>query len=48
MKMRAQLFMRESAAPREAEIEGTCEDRDHLAAELLERLRAPAPAQRSG
>jgi hydroxymethylbilane synthase len=40
LKMRAQLFMRESAAPREAEVEGTCEDRDRLAAELLERLRA--------
>jgi hydroxymethylbilane synthase len=39
LKMRAQLFMRESAAPREAEVEGTCEDRDRLAAELLERLR---------
>jgi hydroxymethylbilane synthase len=40
IKMRGQLFMRESAAPREAEIEGTYEDRDRLAAELLERLRA--------
>jgi hydroxymethylbilane synthase len=40
MKMRAQLFMPESGAPWEAEVEGTCEDHDRLAAELFERLQA--------
>jgi hydroxymethylbilane synthase len=44
MKMRAQLFIRESAAPREAKVEGTWEDRDRLTVQLLERLRAPASA----
>jgi len=48
MKMRVQLFVRESAAPREAEVEATCEDRDRLAAELLNRVRGPASAHRSG
>jgi hydroxymethylbilane synthase len=40
MKMHAQLFMPESVAPWEAEVESTCEDHDRLAAELFERLQA--------
>ena len=39
MKMRAQLFLGESAAPREAEAEGTLAARECLVAELLNRLR---------
>lgn len=40
MKMRAQVFLGESAAPREAEAEGTLADRECLVKELLNRLRA--------
>jgi hydroxymethylbilane synthase len=44
MKLRAQLFTDQSAAPWEAKVEGTCDERDHLAARLLDRLRASASA----
>jgi hydroxymethylbilane synthase len=40
MKMRAQVFPGESAAPREAEVEGACDEGGRLAADLLNRLRA--------
>jgi hydroxymethylbilane synthase len=40
MKMRAQVFRTESAAPREAAAEGTLADRECLVLELLSRLRA--------
>ena len=43
MKLRAQLFADQSAAPREAEVEGTRDDGEHLAVQLLNRLQAPAP-----
>jgi hydroxymethylbilane synthase len=38
MKMRAQVFLAESAAPREAEVEGACNEGEKLAAELLRRI----------
>jgi hydroxymethylbilane synthase len=38
MKVRAQVFLRESAAPREAEVEGACHDGEKLAGELLRRI----------
>jgi hydroxymethylbilane synthase len=38
MKMRAQFFLRESAAPREAEAEGSCDEGGKLAGELLRRI----------
>jgi hydroxymethylbilane synthase len=38
MKMRAQVFRAESATPREAKVEGVCEEADRLAAELLRRI----------
>jgi hydroxymethylbilane synthase len=38
MTMRAQVFLRESAAPREAEAEGACDDGRKLAGELLRRI----------
>ena len=38
MKMRAQLFLHASAAPREAEVEGVRDDWHNLAAELLRRI----------
>jgi hydroxymethylbilane synthase len=38
MKMRAQVFMGESAAPREAEVEGACDEGGKLAGELLRRI----------
>src|SRR5438876_3985888 len=38
MKMRAQFFLRESAAPREAEAEGACDEGGKLAGELLRRI----------
>jgi hypothetical protein len=40
MKMRAQVFLGESAAPREAAAEGTLADRECLVLDLLNRLRA--------
>lgn len=42
MKLWAQLFADQSAAPREAEVEGTCDEAEHLAVQLLNRLQAPA------
>jgi hydroxymethylbilane synthase len=38
MKMRAQVFLGESAAPREAEVEGSSEEGGKLAGELLRRI----------
>ena len=38
MKMRAQVFLAESAAPREAEVEGACDEGGKLAGELLRRI----------
>src|SRR6266508_993181 len=38
MKMRAQVFLGESAAPRQAEVEGTCDEAGKLAGELLRRI----------
>src|SRR6266536_1937108 len=38
MKMRAQVFLDESAAPREAEVEGACDEGGQLAGELLRRI----------
>jgi hydroxymethylbilane synthase len=40
MKMRAQLFEDESAAPREGEVEGPSDEGEALAAELLRTMRA--------
>ncbi len=40
MKMRAQLFVQGAVAPRQGEVEGAPDDRERLAAELLNRLRA--------
>ncbi|HZR05415.1 MAG TPA: hydroxymethylbilane synthase [Candidatus Udaeobacter sp.] len=39
MKLRAQLFTDQSATPREGEVEGTFDEGERLAAELLRRLR---------
>jgi hydroxymethylbilane synthase len=38
MKMRAQVFLGESAAPREGEVEGACDEGGKLAGELLRRI----------
>jgi len=38
MKMRAQVFMDESATPREAKAEGACDEGGKLAGELLRRI----------
>jgi hydroxymethylbilane synthase len=38
IKMRAQVFLGESAAPREAEVEGACDEGGKLAGELLRRI----------
>jgi hydroxymethylbilane synthase len=48
MKLRAQLFTDLSAAPREAEVEGTHNERERLAVQLLSRLQAPASEQGYG
>jgi hydroxymethylbilane synthase len=40
MKLRAQLFIDQSTAPREAEVEGSCKERERLAKRLLHGLRA--------
>jgi hydroxymethylbilane synthase len=45
MNLRAQLFVDQSTAPREAEVEGTRDEGEHLAVQLLNRLQAPASAQ---
>jgi hydroxymethylbilane synthase len=38
MKIHAQVFEGESPAPRQAEVEGACDESDSLAAELLRRI----------
>src|SRR6266481_1322914 len=38
IKMRAQVFMGESAAPRKAEVEGACDEGGKLAGELLRKI----------
>jgi hydroxymethylbilane synthase len=48
MKMCAQVFLQGAVAPRQGEVEGAPDDRDRLAAELLNRLGAPASVQRYG
>jgi hydroxymethylbilane synthase len=48
MKLRAQLFTDQSAAPREAEVEGIPNERQRLAVQLLNRLQAPASEQGYG
>lgn len=48
MKLRAQLFTDQSAAPREAEVEGVHNEREGLAVQLLNRLQAPASEQDYG
>ena len=48
MKMCAQIFDLGATAPHEAVVEGASEDAEKLAAELLQRIRAPASAQDSG
>jgi hydroxymethylbilane synthase len=48
MKLRAQLFTDQSAAPREAEVEGVHNEREGLAVQLLNRLQAPASDQGYG
>ena len=45
MKLRAQLFTDQSAAPLEAEYSGTGDEGEHLATRLLSRLRASDSAQ---
>jgi hypothetical protein len=39
MKLCAQVFEGESAAPRQAEVEGASHEGDELAAELLRRIK---------
>jgi len=39
MKLRAQVFEGESPLPRQAEVEGGCDEGYILAAELLRRIR---------
>jgi hydroxymethylbilane synthase len=39
MRLRAQLFTDQAAAPLEAKVEGTYDEGDHLAKQLLKRLR---------
>jgi hydroxymethylbilane synthase len=48
MKLRAQLFTDQSAAPGEAEVEGTPNERQRLAVQLLNRLQAAASEQGYG
>jgi len=48
MKMRAQVFLQGAVAPHQGEVEGEPDERKRLAAELLDRLRGPAPAQSYG
>jgi hydroxymethylbilane synthase len=45
MKLRAQLFTDQSAAPREGEVEGTHDEGKRLALQLLNRLQAPVSEQ---
>ena len=48
MKMRAQVFLQGAVAPHQGEVEGEPDRRERLAAELLDRLRAPASAESYG
>ena len=48
MKMRAQVFSQGVVAPHQGEVEGEPDECERLAAELLDRLRAPASAQSYG
>jgi hydroxymethylbilane synthase len=48
MKLRAQLFTDQSATPRQAEVEGPHNERERLAAQLLNRLQTPAFEQGYG
>jgi hydroxymethylbilane synthase len=45
MKMRAQVFLQDAVAPYQGEVEGEPDGCERLAAELLDRLQAPASAQ---
>jgi hydroxymethylbilane synthase len=48
MKMRAQVFLQGAVAPHQGEVEGQPDERERLAAELFDRLRAPVSAQSYG
>jgi hydroxymethylbilane synthase len=48
MKMRAQVFLRGAVEPRQGEVEGAPEERECLAAELLNRLGGSASAKGYG
>ncbi len=48
MKMRAQVFVHGVVEPCRGDVEGAPDDGERLATELLNRLRAPVSAQRSG
>ena len=48
MKLRAQLFTDQSAAPCEADVKGTHNEWERLAVQLLNRLQAPASEQGCG
>ncbi|MFZ0915284.1 MAG: hydroxymethylbilane synthase [Candidatus Udaeobacter sp.] len=48
MKMRAQVFLQDAVAPHQGEVEGEPDERERLAAELLDRLRAPASTESNG
>ncbi len=48
MKMRAQVFLEGAVAPHQGEVEGEPDERERLAADLLDRLRAPPSAQSYG
>ena len=48
MKLRAQLFTDQSAAPREAQLEGPHDELERLAVQLLNRLQAPVAEQGYG
>ena len=48
MKMRAQVFLQGSAAPRQNDVEGEADDGKRIAAELLNGLGTPAAAQGYG
>jgi hydroxymethylbilane synthase len=48
MKMRAQVFLQGAVAPDQGEVEGEPDERERLAADLLDRLGTPASAQSYG
>jgi hydroxymethylbilane synthase len=48
MKMRAQVFLQGTAAPRQGEVEGASDDGERLAMELFDRLGALVSARRYG